>query len=247
MGQLRETALVTGGSRGIGEALVKRLAADGWQVYFTYVSNQDMAERVREEAEAQGGQVRAFQVDVADSSQVAQFFKEEIKDAVHLGALVNNAGITRDGLLLRMKDRDWRDVLQVNLDGAFACLREASRIMVRQRKGRIINVTSVVGQSGNPGQANYCASKAGLIGLTKSSAQELASRGITVNAVAPGFISTEMTEELSSEAREAYLARIPLGRFGRPEEVASAVSWLASEEAGFVTGHVLAVNGGMYM
>jgi 3-oxoacyl-[acyl-carrier protein] reductase len=146
-----------------------------------------------------------------------------------------------------MKDRDWDDVLQVNLNGAFACLREASKIMVRRRQGRIINITSVVGQSGNPGQANYCASKAGLVGLTKSAAAELASRGITVNAVAPGFIATEMTEELDEETREAYLARIPLGRFGEGWEVAAAVSWLASEEAGFVTGHVLSVNGGMYM
>ncbi len=242
-----ETAIVTGGSRGIGQALVKRLARDGWQVFFTYVSSADKAEQVREEAEASGSPVRAFQVDVADTREVARWFQEEIKDKVRLAALINNAGITRDGLLLRMKDRDWSEVLQVNLEGAFACLREASKIMVRRRRGRIINITSLAGQSGNPGQANYSASKAGLIGLTKSSAMELASRGITVNAVAPGFIATEMTDELSEEVRQQYLSRIPLGRFGTPEDVASAVSWLASEEAGFITGHVLSVNGGMYM
>lgn len=247
MTDLLETAVVTGGSRGIGKALVKRLAADGWQVYFTYVSNADKAEQVRREAEEQGGRVRAFQLDVSRTEDVATWFKEEIKGVVNLGALVNNAGVTRDGLLLRMKDRDWEDVLQVNLNGAFACLREASKIMVRRRQGRIINITSVVGQSGNPGQANYSASKAGLVGLTKSAAAELASRGITVNAVAPGFIATEMTQELDEQTRQAYLSRIPLGRFGEAWEVAAAVSWLASAEAGFITGHVLSVNGGMYL
>jgi len=247
MTDLLETAIVTGGSRGIGQALVKRLAADGWQVYFTYVSNSDKAERVRQEAEEQGGRVRAFQLDVSRTDDVAAWFKEEIKGSVNLGALVNNAGITRDGLLLRMKDRDFEDVLQVNLNGAFACLREASKIMIRRKQGRIINITSVAGQSGNPGQANYSASKAGLVGMTKSAAAELASRGITVNAVAPGFIATEMTEELDEQTREAYLSRIPLGRFGEAWEVAAAVSWLASGEAGFITGHVLSVNGGMYM
>lgn len=242
-----ETAVVTGGSRGIGQSLVKRLAADGWQVYFTYVHNADKAELVRREVEEQGGRARAFQLDVSNTEDVSAWFREEIKGSVNLGALVNNAGITRDGLLLRMKDSDWEDVLQVNLNGPFACLREAAKIMVRRRQGRIINITSVAGQSGNPGQANYCASKAGLIGLTKTAAAELAPRGITVNAVAPGLITTEMTGYLGEQAQESYLSRIPLGRFGESNEVAAAVSWLASEEAGYVTGHVLSLNGGMYM
>jgi 3-oxoacyl-[acyl-carrier protein] reductase len=177
---------------------------------------------------------------------VALFFRESIKGQVNLGLLVNNAGVTKDGLLLRMKTADWDQVMQVNLNGAFACLQEAAKIMVRQRYGRIVNISSVVGQSGNPGQANYCSSKAGLIGLTKAAAMELAPRNITVNAVAPGFIATEMTESLEAQVRDAYLARIPLGRFGRPEDVAETVAWLASQRAGYITGQVIGVNGGLY-
>jgi len=164
-----------------------------------------------------------------------------------LDVLVNNAGITKDGLLLRMKKQDWQQVQEVNLNGAFYCLQEAAKIMIKQRRGRIVNISSLVGESGNAGQANYSASKAGLIGLTKSAAQELGSRGITVNAVSPGFIRTEMTQDLEEKVQEKYLEKIPLGRFGEAEDVARTVAWLASEEAGYITGQVLGVNGGMYM
>jgi 3-oxoacyl-[acyl-carrier protein] reductase len=160
---------------------------------------------------------------------------------------VNNAGITKDGFLVRMKPEDWQQVVRVNLDGTFYCLQEAARIMLRQRTGRIINISSLVGQSGNPGQANYCASKAGIIGLTKSAALELAPRGITVNAVAPGFIATEMTEQLDPGLKEQYMERIPLGRQGTPEEVARTVAWLASDHAGYITGQVIGINGGLYV
>jgi len=240
------TAIVTGGTRGIGRAIATVLADYGWQVYLTYSSQPDLAEEVCAEIGANGGSAKAFALDVSDREAVGTFFRESIKGQVNLGLLVNNAGVTKDGLLLRMKPADWEQVLKVNLDGAFACLQEAAKIMVRQRSGRIVNITSVVGQSGNPGQANYCSSKAGLIGLTKAAAMELAPRNITVNAVAPGFIATEMTEALEPQVRDAYLARIPLGRFGRPEDVAETVAWLASKRAGYVTGQVIGVNGGLY-
>lgn len=247
MNESSKAALVTGGSRGIGRSIAKGLALKGWQVYFTYATQHEQAEEVREEIEAAGGWARPLQLDVSRREEVADLFKKEIKGRVSLDVLVNNAGRTKDGLLLRMKEQDWKSVQEVNLDGTFACLQEAAKIMVRQRRGRIINITSVVAQSGNPGQSNYCASKAGIIGLTKAAALELAPRGITVNAVAPGFIATEMTGELDDEVRERYLSRIPLGRFGEPEDVAGAVCWLASPEAGYVTGQVISVNGGMYL
>jgi 3-oxoacyl-[acyl-carrier protein] reductase len=246
MSEKAQTAIVTGGSRGIGRAIAEVLADHGWQVYITYTSRADMAEEVCAAIAERGGSARAYALDVSDRESVASFFRGSIKGQVHLGLLVNNAGVTKDGLLLRMKSTDWDRVMQVNLDGAFACLQEAAKIMVRQRTGRIVNITSVVGQSGNPGQANYCASKAGLIGLTKAAAMELAPRNVTVNAVAPGFIATEMTEALEPQVRDAYLARIPLGRFGRPEDVAETVAWLASEQAGYITGQVIGVNGGLY-
>lgn len=247
MSELTPTALVTGGSRGIGKEVARRLAADGFQVYLTYVSKPELAQEVVSEISASGGTARAFQLDSADREAVARFFAEEIKDKVLLKVLVNNAGITRDGLLLRMKDEDWDKVLEVNLSGAFAFLREAAKIMTRQREGRIINISSVVGQSGNAGQANYASAKAGLIGLTKSAALELSSRNVTVNAVTPGFIETDMTAVLPDKVREALLERIPLKRLGQASDIAAAVSFLASEGAGYVTGQVLAVNGGMYM
>jgi 3-oxoacyl-[acyl-carrier protein] reductase len=247
MEQDPKTALVTGGSRGIGKAIAQVLAMKGWQVYLTYVSQPDKAEQVCSAIREQGGQALPFALDVSDRTAVAAFFKERIKGQVDLDVLVNNAGMTRDGLLLRMKEKDWRDVLEVNLDGPFACLQEAAKIMVRQRKGRIINISSVIAQTGNPGQANYCAAKSGLLGLTKAAALELASRGITVNAVAPGFIATEMTDELDPQLRDAYLQRIPLGRFGEAEDVAQTVAWLASSEAGYITGQVIGVNGGLYL
>ncbi|MFP4259083.1 MAG: 3-oxoacyl-[acyl-carrier-protein] reductase [Desulfovermiculus sp.] len=240
------TAIVTGGSRGIGRSIAEVLAGYGWQVYLTYTSQPDQADAVCSLIKDRGGMARSFALDVSDRDAVASFFRESIKGQVNLGLLVNNAGVTKDGLLLRMKSADWDQVLHVNLDGAFACLQEAAKVMVRQRHGRIVNISSVVGQSGNPGQANYCASKAGLIGLTKAAAMELAPRNITVNAVAPGFIATEMTESLEPQVRDAYLAKIPLGRFGRPQDVAETVAWLASERAGYITGQVIGVNGGLY-
>ena len=246
MSDLTPTALVTGGSRGIGRAIAVTLAAAGLQVYLTYVSKPDEAEQTVSAIEQAGGTARAFRVDVADAASVAAFFQDEIKDKVSLEVLVNNAGITKDGLVLRMKDEDFDRVLGVNLRGAFVCLREAAKIMTRQRRGRIVNIASVVGQMGNAGQINYAAAKAGLIGVTKSAAKELAGRSITVNAVAPGFIETDMTAALSDEARQAYARAIPLGRLGTAQDVADAVAFLAPDKAAYITGQVLAVNGGLY-
>ena len=246
MSDLTATALVTGGSRGIGKAIAQTLGRVGLQVYLTYVSKADEAEAVAADIRASGGKATAFRLDVGDSEAVAAFFQSEIKDKVQLTALVNNAGITKDGLMLRMKDEDWDKVLGVNLRGPFICLREASKIMTKQRHGRIVNIVSVVGQMGNAGQANYSAAKAGLIGLTKAAAKELAGRNVTVNAVAPGFIATDMTDALSEDVRKLYMDQIPLKRFGTVEDVAEAVSFLVSDKAGYITGQVLAVNGGMY-
>lgn len=246
MSELTPTALVTGGSRGIGQAIAKTLARDGFQVYLTYVSKADEAAAVVAEIKAAGGSARAFGLNVSDSAAVEEFFKNEIRDKVFLSVLVNNAGITKDGLILRMKDEDWDKVLGVDLRGPFICLREAAKIMTRQRAGSMVNIVSVVGQMGNAGQANYSAAKAGLIGLTKSAAKELASRNVTVNAVAPGFIESDMTNALSEDVRGLYMAQIPLRRFGQTQDVAEAVSFLASEKAAYITGQVLAVNGGLY-
>ena len=242
----RPTALVTGGSRGIGRAIAQCLARDGFQVYLTCVSRPEEAQQTVDAITAAGGQARAFTLNVGDSAAVADFFANEIKDKVNLAVLVNNAGITRDGFLVRMKDEDFDAVLGVNLRGAFVCTREAAKIMSRKRTGRIINISSVVGQMGNAGQVNYAAAKAALLGLTKSCAKELAARQITVNAVAPGFIETDMTAGLSETVREAYMEAIPLRRLGSAAEVAEAVAFLASDKAAYITGQVLAVNGGMY-
>jgi 3-oxoacyl-[acyl-carrier protein] reductase len=247
MSEQPSVALVTGGSRGIGKAIALRLAREGHVVYLTYVSRPEEARKVCEEIEAQGGQARAFQLDVADREAVAAFFAEQIKGQVRLAVLVNNAGVTKDGLILRMKDQDFDKVIQVNLAGAFTCLREASKIMSRQRAGRIVNITSVVGLMGNAGQVNYASAKAGLVGMTKSAARELAGRNVTVNAVAPGFIESDMTRSLSEEVVQAYLANIPMGRLGEAEDVAAAVAFLASQDAAYITGQVVSVNGGMYM
>lgn len=240
------TALVTGGSRGIGKAIAEALAREGFQVFLTYVSKPEEAEAVAAGIIAEGGKARAYRLDVSDAEAVAEFFQNEIKDKVHLGALVNNAGITKDGLVLRMKKDDFDRVIDVNLGGAFTCLREAAKIMTRQRFGRIVNITSVVGQMGNAGQLNYSAAKAGLIGMTKSAAKELAGRNVTVNAVAPGFIETDMTAGLSEDVRKSYVDAIPLRRLGKPEDIADAVAFLTSEKASYITGQVIAVNGGMY-
>jgi 3-oxoacyl-[acyl-carrier protein] reductase len=247
MSDLSRVALVTGGSRGIGRAVAEQLAADGFEVYLTYVSRPEEADKVVASIREKGGRARAFKLDSGDRDAIAAFFKDEIKGKVALEVLVNNAGITRDGLMMRMKDEDWDKVIEINLTGCFAFLKEASKIMGKQRSGRIINITSIVGQMGNAGQANYCAAKAGLIGLTKSAARELAARSITVNAVAPGFIKTDMTDELPEKVVEAMLAQIPLNTLGQSEDIAAAVSFLASPMAGYITGQVLGVNGGMYM
>lgn len=247
MSELVRTALVTGGTRGIGKAIVKKLAGLGYQVYFTYVSRPELAEAVCAEVSADGGTARGFLLDASDWDAVADFFAAEIKDKVSLELLVNNAGITKDGLIMRMKREQWEQVIQINLTGAFVCLQQAAKIMLKQRKGRIVNISSVVGQMGNAGQANYCASKAGLIGLTKAAALELGSRGITVNAIAPGFIETDMTETLPQDVREKYLERIPLGRLGSAQTIADAVAYLASDQAEYITGQVLGINGGMYL
>ena len=246
MSELIPTALVTGGSRGIGKCVAETLAAQGFQVYLTYVSKPAEAEAVVRGIEAAGGKARAFCLNVSDSAAVAAFFLEHIKEKVSLSLLVNNAGVTRDNFIVRMKDEDWNGVVDVNLKGAFHCLREAAKVMSKQRSGRIVNITSVVGQMGNAGQINYSAAKAGLIGMTKSAAKELAGRGVTVNAVAPGFIETDMTSGLPESVREQYLDHIPLKSFGTAQHVADAVAFLGSDKAAYITGQVLAVNGGMY-
>lgn len=246
MSELTPTAIVTGGSRGIGRTVALTLAAAGYQIYFTYVSRPEAAEQTVADIEAQGGRARAFRLDSGDSEAVARFFAEEIKGKVLLSVLVNNAGITRDTLVLRMKDEDFDAVVNTNLRGAFLFLREAAKIMTRQRCGRIINISSVVGQMGNAGQINYAAAKAGLIGMTKSAARELGSRSVTVNAVAPGFIETDMTAALAEDVRKAYVSAIPLGRLGSAQDVADAVAFLASDKASYITGQVIAVNGGLY-
>ncbi len=247
MNDTNRIVLVTGGARGIGQAIALALAQPGLTIYLNDVVLGEEAARTKQEVEAKGAAARLVEFDVADAAAVNQGVDQLVKEAGRLDILVNNAGITRDNLIVRMKETEWDAVLGVNLKGAFNCIRAASRPMVKQRAGRIINISSVVGVMGNPGQANYVASKAGLIGLTKTVARELASRNITVNAVAPGFIQTEMTETLPEATRQLMLAQIPLGRFGTAEEVAQAVAFLASDAAAYLTGQVIHVNGGMLM
>jgi 3-oxoacyl-[acyl-carrier protein] reductase len=242
-----KTALVTGGSRGIGRAICLRLAAQGANVGINYVSRSAAAEDVLAEITAAGSKGFVIGFDVTDSAAVQNAVKTISADHGGIDILINNAGITRDGLMARMKDEDWDAVLNTNLKGAFICSKEAMRGMMKKRWGRIVNISSVIGCVGNAGQVNYAAAKAGLIGLTKSMAKELASRKITVNCVAPGYIVTDMTTELPEEIKENILAAIPLGSIGKPEDVAAAVAYLATEESGYVTGQTLHVNGGMYM
>jgi 3-oxoacyl-[acyl-carrier protein] reductase len=239
-------ALVTGASQGIGKACALELAEAGAQVV---LGSRNLAklEDAAKEIEALGRKALPLQLDVSSRNSVLEGVAKVIESWGKIEILVNNAGITRDNLVLRMKPDDWEAVLRTNLDGAYHCIKAVLPGMVKQRYGRIINITSVVAQSGNPGQANYVASKAGLIGLTKAVAMEVASRNITVNAIAPGFISTAMTERLAEEIQKRILDMIPLGRMGTDREVACGVRFLASEESGYITGHVLNINGGMYM
>jgi len=240
-----QTALVTGASRGIGKAVALELAAAGATVAVNYSNSNAGADAVVAEITAQGGNAYALQADVRQEDEVNALVEAVIKRSGSLDVLVNNAGITRDGLLMRMKTSDWQAVINLNLTGVFLCTRAVTRPMLKQKRGRIVNITSVVGLMGNAGQANYAAAKAGVIGFTRSSAKELASRGITVNAVAPGFIATDMTKDLQAEA---LLAAIPLGRYGEVAEVAGAVRFLAADPAAaYITGQVLQVDGGMLM
>jgi len=241
-----KVAVVTGASRGIGRAIALALVAQGAKVVAS-ARNAQALDALVAEIEAQGGEATAVTGDVALESDAARLVEQAVAAYGQIDVLVNNAGITRDGLLLRMKDEDWDAVIDTNLKGAFHCIRAVAKVMSKQRSGRIINISSVVGEMGNAGQANYCASKAGLLGLTKSVARELARRNITVNAITPGFIVTDMTDGMTDKARETMTEQIPLGRLGEADDVANAVIFLASEQSSYVTGQVLGVNGGMYM
>jgi 3-oxoacyl-[acyl-carrier protein] reductase len=241
-----KVAVVTGGSRGIGQAVASALAREGAAVTLCGRDRVPL-EKVRADLEASGARVLAVQADVTAASEVEQMIRACLERFGSIHILVNNAGVTRDNLLLRMKDEEWDAVLNTNLKGAFYCTRAVLRPMLKQREGRIINLTSVVGVMGNPGQANYVAAKAGMIGLTKATAKEVASRGITVNAVAPGFIATDMTHALEPGIQGQIRSQIPLGRFGTPEEVAAVVVFLASDRAAYITGQVIHINGGLWM
>ena len=238
-------ALVTGAAKGVGKAIALALAADGAAVIVNYNGSKDRAEQTVEEIKALGADAIAYQCNVADTKAVDDMIKEIIRIYGRLDILVNNAGITRDNLIMKMTEEDFDAVINANLKGCFNTIKAVSRQMLKQRSGRIINITSVSGILGNAGQANYAASKAGIIGLTKTMARELASRGITVNAVAPGFVDTDMTQTLSDSIKAAATAQIPLGHFGRPEDIASMAAYLASEKASYITGQIISVDGGM--
>jgi 3-oxoacyl-[acyl-carrier protein] reductase len=242
-----KSAVVTGASRGIGRAIALRLATQGADICFSYRGNASAAEATAEEIRALGRRAVTVQGDASVPESAELLIKTALAELGKVDILVNNAGITRDDLIMRMSIEAWREVLETNLFGAFYAIKAVTRPMLRAKSGRIINITSVSGQAGQMGQANYSSAKAGLIGLTKATARELASRGITVNAVAPGFVLTELTQDLPQELMGQITERTPLGRFGKPEEIAAAVAFLASDEAGYITGQVLAVDGGLVM
>jgi 3-oxoacyl-[acyl-carrier protein] reductase len=239
-------AFVTGASRGIGRACALALAAGGARIVVA-ARQIDKLEEVAREIRAMGGEAFVVAIDLSAQDSIKEAFSKAVKEFGRIDILVNNAGVTRDALAMRMKRDDWDLVLQTNLSGSFFCIQQVLSPMIRERWGRIVNITSVVGEAGNAGQANYAASKAGLIGLTKSLAQEVASRNVTVNAVAPGFVETDMTAALSDELKAKITDSVPLKRIGKPEDIAAAVKFLSSDDAGYITGHVLDVNGGMYM
>ncbi|NYE05230.1 3-oxoacyl-[acyl-carrier protein] reductase [Bacillus niacini] len=242
-----KVALVTGASRGIGREIALELARHGANVAVNYAGSEGKANEVVDEIKAMGKEAFAIKCDVSNSEEVAEMVKETVDRFGKLDILVNNAGITKDNLLMRMKEEEWDDVININLKGVFLCTKAVTRQMMKQRVGRIINITSVVGVSGNPGQANYVAAKSGVIGLTKTTAKELASRNITVNAIAPGFIKTDMTDKLSEDVKGEMLKQIPLARLGEPKDIAKMTAFLASDDASYITGQTLHINGGMVM
>jgi 3-oxoacyl-[acyl-carrier protein] reductase len=242
-----KTAIITGASRGIGAAIARRFAEQGANIVVNYSGSQEKAEAVVREIEQTGAKAIAVKANVADAAEVKAMIDAAMEQFGSIDILVNNAGITRDNLMMRMKEDEWDDVINTNLKGVFLCTKAVTRQMMKQRHGRIINIASIVGVMGNAGQANYVAAKAGVIGLTKTTARELASRGITANAVAPGFITTDMTEKLGEDVQKSMLSQIPLARFGAPEDVANAALFLASDEASYVTGQTLNLDGGMVM
>jgi 3-oxoacyl-[acyl-carrier protein] reductase len=248
MGRFKgKSAIVTGASRGIGREIALLLAKEGARVAVNYSGSKDKADEVVQLITAAGGEAFSIQADVSDADSVKKMVDQTVETFGSIDMLVNNAGITKDNLLMRMKEDEWDDVMSINLKGVFLCTKGVTRQMMRQRAGKIVNVASIVGVSGNPGQANYVAAKAGVIGFTKTAAQELASRNINVNAVAPGFITTDMTDALSEEVKNQMLAMIPLGKLGNPEDVAKTVMFLLSDDAAYITGQTIHIDGGMVM